>query len=141
MIDFSLISEIQKLAKNTDAKVAKAIRRYKLDTSTDETVLIDINQTGELDYTITFNFRASLKMQDMGSGRGFRKGVRINQENYSLLLEKNKVGRRQKRLVNRKIYWMINSLREVGATAIVEQTLSSFTLTLSAENVNHQRTN
>ncbi len=137
MVNFNLNAEIQKLAKNTDFKVAKAIKRYKLNTSTDETVLIDIDQINEFSYRITFDFRASLKFQDQGAGWGWHKGVRINQSTYTNVLGKHKTHRKQKRIVNRKIYWMINSLREVGTFNIVEQTLRSFTINLTTSNVQH----
>lgn len=140
MINFDLASEIQKLADNTNFRVLKAIKRYKLKTSTDEGLNISINRTGQLNYTIVFDFRASLQWQDMGAGAGYHKGVRINQAAYSAITEPQKF-RKQKRLTNRKIFWFINSLKEVGTINIMDQTVNSFTVNLTTPNVRTHHNN
>jgi len=141
MIHFDLASEIQKLAENTKFKVVKSIKRYKINTSTDETVLIDIDILNECSFRITFDYRSSLKFQDQGAGNGWKQGIRINQNSYTAALSDKKTRRPQKRLINRKIFWMINSLKEVGTTNIIEQTISSFTVNLTTQNVSTNREN
>lgn len=131
---FNLTAEIQKLAQNTSASVSKAIRKYKLNTSTSESVIITITQFGQSNYRIVFDFRASLMFQDMGAGKGWSKGVKLTQATYELSLITNSV-RKQKILVNKKIYWMINALKDVGKVDIIDQTISSYTLNLTASNV------
>ncbi len=141
MINFDLASEIQKLADNTNFRVLKAIKRYKLNTSTDEGVLIDIARVGELDYRITFDFRISLKMQDINTGRGWKLGQKINQLEYEAAIDNKKTRRRPRRLVNRKIFWFINSLRDTGTMNIVEETINSFTVNITTPNAKFTREN
>ena len=137
MENFNLDNQIERLAKTVQFRVGKAIKKYSVETTTDETVKINITKTFELNYTIIFNFREGLRWTDMGAGSGYHKGKGLSRNNYEFGIEKFKTARRPKPIINRKIFWMINSLREVGSLKIVDETINSFTLNLTAPNVSN----
>lgn len=124
MENFNLDNQIQKLAKAVQFKVARSIKKYNVQTTTTETVNIDISKTST-GYTIIFSFREGLRWTNLGTGNGYKGGKKLNRRAYETNIAKYATSRKKKPVIYRNIYWMIHSLREIGGVTVVQETAKS----------------
>jgi hypothetical protein len=112
---------IKDWATRTERIVGGVMRRHRVVFSDNNSPNIEIStESGGGNTRINIAFRDSLRFVDMGAGRGYHKGQRINQGAYA---DSKTKGRTKKPIINRPIYSRIGVLKSVVQARVSEQIL------------------
>lgn len=109
---------IEDWAERTERIVGGVMKKQKLKFSdpSKENISISVQDQGQ-NTKIEIMFRTSLRFVDMGAGRGYHKGVRINRGAY---LDATSKGRLKKPILNKPIYGRIAKLKDVLSANIID---------------------
>lgn len=70
-----------------------------------------------------FIYRDSLRFSEMGAGRGYSKGKRINQAEYRKAMDK---GRRRKKILMKPIFGRLANLQSLVAAKLIQDISNDF---------------
>lgn len=120
-----ILEYLKDWAESTEKIIGKAIDKagVKISEPDQKNILIDVIQNGLDSIHVNISARDALRFLDMGAGRGWRKGKKINPTSSRKKTENPRI---KKAVWNRPLYKRIARLQEVVTVKTIEEAVSTF---------------